>query len=531
MTRIGPVGTFLVLVACLLTSACSPPVLDGVEPATGYPRQLLAVNSDALGASVVWDVGLPTEQTIANGVVTTSYFQIPAGATPGTHPVALRNSKGTSASQNVTVLAPSGNFPAPRIESIDVLRDTPPDEGAGSSRTLLLTVAAANMDVDATIALTNTGTLTCYQWGAIPLNFQQVHTPATFAYPVYHYEQKVCRFENAPESGPITVTVTNSDGQAHSRDYLVLPPSALDSDGDGIMDTIEQSNLGGLDLPKMGADPEHKTIFVEADWTSASVPNVNDWATLEAAFADAPVLNPDGTRGITLIIDRGQDAGQPGGLFTKGGELLPAHSTMDFGASSALGYKNFFDYKSAHFDSQRLPIFHYAVIGVALPNGSSGRGEIWGNDFMVTFATFAKWGSSAAESATFMHELGHNLGLRHGGLVDDTPQNNETRKPNFASTMNYRYQFPLVSIDCNFVSDNVLTYSQGILTPVTESSVTETAGICDNAPLDMNGDMMISVASLAIDTNSDGDRADTHQDLDQWGNLKMSLTGSGWKGN
>jgi hypothetical protein len=166
-----------------------------------------------------------------------------------------------------------------------------------------------------------------------------------------------------------------------------------------------------------------------------------------------------------------------------------------------------------------------------MPNGSSGRGEIWGNDFMVTFATFAKWGSSAAESATFMHELGHNLGLRHGGLVDDTPENNATRKPNFASTMNYRYQFPLVSIDCNFVSDNVLTYSQGILRAVTESGVTETAGICDNAPLDMNGDMMISGASLAMDTNSDGDRADTHEDIDQWGNLKMGLTGSGWKGN
>jgi hypothetical protein len=46
------------------------------------------------------------------------------------------------------------------------------------------------------------------------------------------------------------------------------------------------------------------------------------------------------------------------------------------------------------------------------------------------------------QGGTFMHELGHNLGLRHGGGSDlngdaeDTP----TFKPNYLSVMNYKFQ-------------------------------------------------------------------------------------------
>lgn len=42
-----------------------------------------------------------------------------------------------------------------------------------------------------------------------------------------------------------------------------------------------------------------------------------------------------------------------------------------------------------------------------------------------------------AEAGTFMHELGHSLGLTHGG----TPNDNTKFKPNHLSIMNYLYQF------------------------------------------------------------------------------------------
>ena len=45
-------------------------------------------------------------------------------------------------------------------------------------------------------------------------------------------------------------------------------------------------------------------------------------------------------------------------------------------------------------------------------------------------------GSRSEQAGTFMHELGHNLGLRHGG------GDNTNCKPHHLSVMNYAYQFP-----------------------------------------------------------------------------------------
>ena len=60
-------------------------------------------------------------------------------------------------------------------------------------------------------------------------------------------------------------------------------------------------------------------------------------------------------------------------------------------------------------------------------------------------------GSRAEQAGTFMHELGHNLGLRHGGV------DNVNCKPHHLSVMNYAYQFP------NIVTDRLLNYSPAAL--------------------------------------------------------------------
>jgi hypothetical protein len=103
--------------------------------------------------------------------------------------------------------------------------------------------------------------------------------------------------------------------------------------------------------------------------------------------------------------------------------------------------------------------------------GESGIAEISGNDFIVSL------GNRASDiglpynlfsvGGTFMHELGHNLGIHHGGGVDppcnvdadcspsactNTPigkyclhSNDDNWKPNYLSVMNYRYQFTGIS--------------------------------------------------------------------------------------
>src|SRR5690606_12026567 len=109
--------------------------------------QLLTVNGTTTGASVVWDIGLPTEQVLTNGLFGTVYFQVPQDAGEGPHPVAIQNAKGASAPVTVTVL-PAQPFPEPRIEDVGVLVA----DGPGPV-TLALTVSAANLDVDATVTV------------------------------------------------------------------------------------------------------------------------------------------------------------------------------------------------------------------------------------------------------------------------------------------------------------------------------------------------------------------------------------------
>ena len=64
--------------------------------------------------------------------------------------------------------------------------------------------------------------------------------------------------------------------------------------------------------------------------------------------------------------------------------------------------------------------YHYCVFAdhVLGTNGladTTGRGEISGNDFLVAVGSNAVLDYWDAVPGTFMHELGHNLALRHGG--------------------------------------------------------------------------------------------------------------------
>ncbi len=103
--------------------------------------------------------------------------------------------------------------------------------------------------------------------------------------------------------------------------------------------------------------------------------------------------------------------------------------------------------------------------------GESGLAEISGNDFIVSLGNrvvdlgFAD--NTLSEGGTFMHELGHNLGLHHGGGIEEPCQDQSqchvgytcqdvgqppigrfcvgaddtTYKPNYLTVMNYRFQF------------------------------------------------------------------------------------------
>jgi hypothetical protein len=111
--------------------------------------------------------------------------------------------------------------------------------------------------------------------------------------------------------------------------------------------------------------------------------------------------------------------------------------------------------------------FHYALFAHSQQSGSSGTSETPGNDIMISLGGFkGGMGDTNQQAGTFMHEIGHNLGLLHGGV------DNNNCKPNYPSVMSYTFQMP------TYTGPNwVLQYSNGALNGLYEISLSENTGL------------------------------------------------------
>lgn len=293
-------------------------------------------------------------------------------------------------------------------------------------------------------------------------------------------------------------------------------PNNPDTDGDGISDGDEVlGTAAGLNLPALGCTPLRKQILVEHDWFAEQAecgahshrPTPEALALVTSAFASAPVPNPDGTTGITLIHDYGQ-----GGLFSGGNAIADSDGQL---VGDVIGAE-FQNGKSANLAANRLGYFHYTIhahLYTAVPT-SSGNAELPGDDLIVSLGCAL---SDSFVGNTLMHELGHNLGLRHGG--GDTLN----YKPNYNSVMNYQYQFPGVDTDCMQGGDGRTDYSRNQRITLNENALLETAGICgaSGPGYDWNNNGAINSEALQIDINSDGQYS-TLTDYDDWANLKLN---------
>ena len=256
-------------------------------------------------------------------------------------------------------------------------------------------------------------------------------------------------------------------------------PNDSDTDNDQINDGDEVlGTLAGLDLPGLGVSPLIKTILVEYDWFDdnghSHRPTAEVMGSLNAAFD---------REGIQLINDYGQGSAP----FDGGNLISDADGDVDgFGSE-------FYAYKSANFDANRAGYFHYAMHPHSYDGGTSaGFAEISGDDFIN--ATLG-WSDNYQQVAgTIMHELGHNLGLRHGG------NESQNYKPNYNSIMNYQYIFSGVDTNCTIPGNGLLNYSSGTRPSLDENALDESLGICeDTAPVN---------ALRKTDWNNDGDYVD-----------------------
>lgn len=276
----------------------------------------------------------------------------------------------------------------------------------------------------------------------------------------------------------------------------------VDSDGDGLLDewetngiTIDPDGDGPLppqfiDLPAMGADKDKPDIFIHIDWmqdanhshalASAAIKKVVD------AFANSPYVSPAGSVGINLHVDQGPNSVLDFNTGATWGALLSRAGALthidDLGTTSGAMYnwsafQTIKDKPGGFTETGRTPIFHYVIsahnapytrtgLFELKPNSGISRG-IGASDLIVSLGSFTSGVGTANEAGTLMHELGHNLGLLHGGSDD------VNFKPNYLSVMNYSFQLTGVFKGVGGIFD----YSRSALPTLDENSLDETVGL------------------------------------------------------
>jgi hypothetical protein len=112
--------------------------------------------------------------------------------------------------------------------------------------------------------------------------------------------------------------------------------------------------------------------------------------------------------------------------------------------------------------------------------GPSGTAETLGNDFIVSLGCgfYNGVGTKNDQAGTFMHELGHNLNLGHGGPLVNTPsfpssQANTNCKPNELSVMSWTRQVPSTVTAANWETYHFLDYSRAAITTTTGADLKE----------------------------------------------------------
>jgi hypothetical protein len=252
----------------------------------------------------------------------------------------------------------------------------------------------------------------------------------------------------------------------------------IDFDGDGVRDLIlcDTANCASAELPSK----TRKDVFVEIDYMTNHLPDAAARSNVVSAFNGAP------GGGVKLHLQLGEDVGHTNAIALEPCTAAAVAGVTDFEqlkrdkfgtpAERTQGLKTLY--------AKRLA-FHYAVFAHKLvgdlPNttsNSSGCSHIGGSDVVITLGSFASTlvanvihnrGTTDQQAGTLMHELGHNLGFRHGG------SDNVNCKPNYLSVMNYSRQFS------NIIAGRRLDYSRnglgtGAIT-LDEAGLNETLGI------------------------------------------------------
>jgi hypothetical protein len=310
----------------------------------------------------------------------------------------------------------------------------------------------------------------------------------------------------------------------------VDPYTNLPNQGAGIdLNCDGEISDGGGDLVwhEAPSGDATKDLYVEYDYMVASAAETEDHKPLPEA--EAAVVSAFSRAGVTLHIDPTHHALPHADVI-----YLPVTAPDP---CAVTGNTSFYDpaYKGpANFDPRRSLGYRYVIFGHSScsPSGGDGSGvaEILGNDAVVSLGAFTFTGTAekiTAEAGTFMHELGHNLRLCHGGAGDSTSPSPcaaadvVLQKPNHISSMNYLYQFsgiqraatPGTVSPLDAALPVRVDFSHGVEPTLNEADLDETVGLHITTPPFVqdvvqyfcpSGIVMLAPGTGPIDWNCDG---------------------------
>lgn len=256
---------------------------------------------------------------------------------------------------------------------------------------------------------------------------------------------------------------TDGDGLPNAlEDVIGTSRLMADTDGDGLSDGwevvgVDRSGDGQaeLDLAALGADPQVKDIFMEFDWAE------HDGHSHKPVYGALQLVrNVFAAQGIQVHTD----------IQQAGGPYEP--SRFDHGHAA---HRNL-------IDPARAGIFMHVISGHMGGPSASGGATIY-----LPSDTTAKQ-IDGRVGAQLLHEMGHHLGLGHGGGGQtDTKSGSqqaayaENYKPNYLSVMNDAYAWGII-IDTTEGLIRVPSYAGHAIGDLEETGLDEPAGIGFEVP-------------------------------------------------
>ncbi|HEX4961634.1 MAG TPA: hypothetical protein VF173_12395 [Thermoanaerobaculia bacterium] len=377
----------------------------------------------------------------------------------------------------------------------------------------------------------------------------------------FHWDNPFVGSNSYDEATPVGYKVDRSggDGDNATVNWTFDCSSAT---CDGIPDdwkkngvTIDPGDGSGpqfIDLPSMGATVNTPDIFIQLDWmadaTHSHALSAAAIKSVVTAFKNAPFKSRTGSVGINLHVDHGPASimnfatNQTWGALSRARQL-PEVPNLGTGGVNNYSWAAFDAIKNAlgGFKSTgQVAIFRYAISAHQISNltNSGVARTIPGSDFIISLAPISLTPTDLQQAGTFMHELGHNLGLQHGG------GDNVNNKPNYISIMNYLFQ--LVGLTRAGLT-SIVDYSNVALNALNEVNLDETTGVGAAASgvatshwlpaaggnpagfvsvadaskaIDWNGNGLLTDKNVAFDVNNDGVQT-TLTPYDDWKNLKL----------